>query len=184
MWNPSVRQMLPVQADDIVSAFNGCFFTTHQTRLVGGASEPFYQVSEAGPRDIHFCHDYVASALHEVAHWCIAGSQRRGLDDYGYWYQGERDLHQQTCFEQVEVMPQALEWIFSEALGIRFRVSADNLALQSYDKASFRAAIRDAAVKKVAEGLDGRAARFAACLARSGQGKPYDRIETYQKLPD
>ena len=197
MWNPSVRLEQSVRADDVVSVFNECFFSTHQTRLVGGASEPFYQVGEAGQCDIHFCYDYVASALHEVAHWCVAGSRRRGLDDYGYWYQGERSLRQQKCFEQVEVNPQALEWIFSEALGIRFRVSADNLALQGYDNAPFRVAIRDAAIMKVERGLDGRAARFAASLATLSvpsipslqvQGhepqESYDKIERYQKLPD
>ncbi|MFT7243806.1 MAG: elongation factor P hydroxylase [Candidatus Azotimanducaceae bacterium] len=189
----SMRPEESVQIDDVVSTFNECFFSTHGTRLVGGAREPFYQVGEAGQCDIHFCYDYVASALHEVAHWCVAGARRRGLDDYGYWYQGERNLREQKCFEQVEINPQALEWIFSEALGIRFRASADNLALQGYDNTSFRAAIRDAAIRKVAQGLDGRAARFAASLARLSipsmqlqgheQGRAYDRIECYQKLP-
>ena len=185
------------QADQVISIFNDCFLSTHQTRLVGGANEPFYQVGKDGQRQVHFCYDYVASALHEVAHWCIAGPHRRGLDDYGYWYQGERDLGQQKSFEQVEINPQALEWIFSEALGVRFRVSADNLALQDDDSAAFRAAIRDAAVRKVERGLSGRAARFANGLAglsirsnlsMQAQGQemdePYDRISRYQNLPD
>lgn len=181
-----------VKADQVVSIFNDCFHSTHQTRLVGGTNEPFYQVSDDGPRQVHFCYDYVSSALHEVAHWCLAGPHRRGLDDYGYWYQGERNWHQQKCFEQVEIHPQALEWIFSEALGIRFRVSADNLVLQDYDSVPFRAAIRGAAIKKVERGLDGRAARFAASLYSLSnlsrdehkQGKSYDRITCYERLPD
>ncbi|MFT4799255.1 MAG: elongation factor P hydroxylase [Candidatus Azotimanducaceae bacterium] len=200
MWNPDVlpAQVVQVaqvlQADQVVSVFSDCFLMTHQTRLVGGANEPFYQAGVDGSCRIHFCYDYISSALHEVAHWCIAGPHRRGLDDYGYWYQGERNAHQQRGFEQVEINPQALEWIFSEALGIRFRVSADNLALQNDDSVPFRLAVRDAAMQKVARGLSGRASRFAAGLSslsrlwRQEQGlgpdTSYDRIELYQKLPD
>ena len=60
------------------------------TRLCGGAEEPVYHPGQgARPALILYRHDYVASALHEVAHWCIAGARRRTLPDYGYWYAEE-----------------------------------------------------------------------------------------------
>jgi elongation factor P hydroxylase len=74
--------------------------------------------------------DYFASALHEVAHWCIAGEQRRQQLDFGYWYAPDgRSPEQQGAFEAVEYKPQALEWFFSLACGYRFRLSADNLGM-------------------------------------------------------
>ena len=72
--------------------------------------------------------DYFSSILHEVSHWCIAGPERRKLVDFGYWYEPDgRSELKQNEFERVEVKPQALEWLFSEACGIKFRLSVDNL---------------------------------------------------------
>ena len=72
--------------------------------------------------------DYLSSAFHEIAHWCIAGDQRRQLVDFGYWYQPDgRTTAQQAQFEQVEIKPQAVEWHLSVAAGHRFNLSADNL---------------------------------------------------------
>ena len=53
---------------------------------------------------------------------------RRGLDDYGYWYEADgRSFEQQLAFMRVEAKPQALESIFCRVLGIPFQVSLDNL---------------------------------------------------------
>lgn len=58
----------------------------------------------------------------------IAGEQRRLLPDLGYWYAPDgRTAEQQALFEQVEIKPQAIEWLFSKAFGRKFRVSLDNL---------------------------------------------------------
>ena len=55
------------------------------TRLAGGFPEPFYKAPSAdAPAEVQFTRDYERSALHELAHWCIAGDSRRLLDDYGY----------------------------------------------------------------------------------------------------
>nr|WP_168710930.1 elongation factor P hydroxylase [Ningiella ruwaisensis] len=79
--------------------------------------------------------DYASSALHEIAHWCIAGSERRKKIDYGYWYAPDgRDTVQQHQFEKVEVKPQALEAAFASACGLRFRVSVDNLSLNDDER--------------------------------------------------
>ena len=116
----------------IVSLFNAEFTITEHTELRGGAVEPVYTPSQkAGEYSIiYFREDYIASALHEVAHWCLAGAKRRRLEDYGYWYVPERSSEQQRLFEQAEVKPQALEWLFSVACGHAFHVSRDHFGVQ------------------------------------------------------
>ena len=116
--------VLPVEA-----IFQQCFASDFRTRLVGGAVEPLYlPETEASFAEIHYRHDYQRSALHEVAHWCLAGRQRRQLDDYGYWYLPARNAAQQAAFEAVEARPQALEALFAEAAGVDFQVSSDDVA--------------------------------------------------------
>jgi elongation factor P hydroxylase len=84
--------------------------------------------------------DYFSSILHEVSHWCIAGPERRKLVDFGYWYEpdGRCEIKQKE-FERVEVKPQALEWLFAEACGIKFRLSIDNLE-QASNQEEFKGA--------------------------------------------
>lgn len=116
---------------DLVQLFNRCFLETYSTTLIGGGHEPLYTPMQPSgePAKIVFVHDYFSSALHEISHWCIAGAARRQQDDYGYWYAPDgRTAEQQRFFEQVEIKPQAQEWVFSMACGNRFRVSADNLS--------------------------------------------------------
>ncbi|EEJ40974.1 hypothetical protein HMPREF0549_0579, partial [Limosilactobacillus vaginalis DSM 5837 = ATCC 49540] len=53
---------------------------------------------------------------------------RRELVDFGYWYCPDgRDAQTQSQFEDVEVKPQALDWLFCVAAGYPFNVSCDNL---------------------------------------------------------
>lgn len=117
-------------AADLILLFEHCFFQEFNTLLRGGATEPVYLPGDDGsPHKIIFTRDYFASALHEVAHWCVAGPQRRAQPDYGYWYAPDgRTAAEQVEFERVEVKPQALEWLFSTACRARFRLSADNLS--------------------------------------------------------
>jgi elongation factor P hydroxylase len=121
-----------IAASDLITAFNALFEIPESTILVGGGDEPFYLPAEGHrPAQIQFRADYLRSALHEVAHWCVAGVERRKLPDYGYWYSpDDRDLPQQRAFFTVEARPQAIERHFCEALGIDFRPSLDNLSLQ------------------------------------------------------
>jgi elongation factor P hydroxylase len=117
-------------SDDLIVLFEQTFLYSHCTRLVGGGEEPEYipATDLDGEHKIIFTHNYFASALHEISHWCIAGEQRRQLPDYGYWYAPDgRTIDQQKKFEQVEAKPQALEWLFSRACGSSFQLSADNL---------------------------------------------------------
>ena len=115
----------------IAAVFDRCFAGDYRTQLCGGAEEPLY-VPAGSQGELHtvwYREDFARSALHEAAHWCIAGDARRQLDDYGYWYEPDgRNEVQQREFERVESRPQALEWFFAMAAGLPFRVSIDNLS--------------------------------------------------------
>ena len=156
--------MKEVQATDVVMAFDQEFADEFATRLQGGAAEPYYQVLTDGSAVIYFRDDFVASALHEVAHWCLAGRKRRQQDDYGYWYDAKRDIEAQRRFEAVEVKPQALEWIFSAVIHRPFRVSVDNLDLPDYDTEPFQAEVKRTAREMLVNRLVPRAQRFAVAL--------------------
>jgi elongation factor P hydroxylase len=156
---------------ELERVFQRCFARRWRTRLVGGADEPYYQpAAEPGaPHLLHYRLDYFASALHEVAHWCIAGPRRRELPDFGYWYTPDgRSAARQRAFEAVESRPQALEWFFSQACGVHFRVSADNLGAADYAAAgelSFRQRVLEQARLLQAAGLPPRAGLFFRGLA-------------------
>tara|TARA_R110002110_G_scaffold66978_1_gene183085 strand:+ start:187129 stop:187701 length:573 start_codon:yes stop_codon:yes gene_type:complete len=119
-----------LSAERIEHVFNRCFAASCNTLLCGGAAEPFYRPADA-PDESHYVYyreDFFASALHEVAHWCIAGRERRLQPDFGYWYVPDgRSPEQQAAFERVECRPQALEWLFAHACGASFHISVDNL---------------------------------------------------------
>jgi elongation factor P hydroxylase len=154
--------------------FARCFEAAWRTRLEGGGAEPLYIPShhlEAEPHRIVYREDYFASALHEVAHWCLAGAARRQLEDYGYWYRPDgRDADEQRAFESVEARPQALEWIFSEACGADFTLSADNLDGGGGPGDGFAAAVEQQKKKLEREGLPPRAERFRRALEREWAG--------------
>lgn len=116
--------------------FEQCFLHKHATKLLGGVDEPLYQPARHDNEFHHIFYrfDYFSSALHEVAHWCIAGKQRRQQEDYGYWYEPDgRDREQQLAFQKVEVKPQAIEMAFSIACNKPFSVSIDNLDANQTD---------------------------------------------------
>ena len=114
----------PLDARQLMWLFNREFLASDKTELIGGAPEPYYE--PGAPHRIYFRADFGRSALHEVAHWCVAGRQRRQLPDYGYWYSPDgRDADQQQLFA-VEARPQAVERCFCEA-GIAFSPSVDNV---------------------------------------------------------
>ena len=113
----------------IADCFNRGLGSRHGVRLIGGAAEPLYQPASAGEvAIIRYTRDYAASALHELAHWCIAGARRRQLPDYGYWYRPPpRTDAEQAAFFRVELPVQALEARLAAAAGLPFRVSVDGL---------------------------------------------------------
>ncbi|WP_259365150.1 elongation factor P hydroxylase [Psychrobacter sp. GP33] len=112
----------------LMSVFNQLFAYQHVT-LVRGECEPeYFPATEYQTARIQFAHGFFASALHEISHWCIAGSKRRALIDFGYWYAPDgRSAAQQHQFEHLEIKPQALECLFTLACNRPFGVSLDNL---------------------------------------------------------
>lgn len=167
--NPSTR--IPdklIDSGKLIKLFNSTFSSSTNTRLEGGEPEPEYRPADPVClyNRIIFSYDYVASALHEIAHWCVAGEQRRKLVDYGYWYEPDgRSPAQQMVFEQVEVKPQAMEWIFATACQIRFQVSADNLETGAQPSKAFKIAIVKQAIKYCEKGLNLRAMQWLECLS-------------------
>ena len=140
--------MKPSTMPDWIATLNDTVLAAYRTRLVGGFDEPFYLAFRGDkPAEIRFTHDYPRSALHELAHWCVAGEVRRRQDDYGYWYAPDgRTNAQQQQFFQVEVIPQAFEKHFCTALGIPFAVSVDNLCNRAAAaRQARRIGIRDSA---------------------------------------
>jgi len=113
----------------LVRCFNALFSEQFRVKLVGGSDEPIYLPADSlHGAQLNFTQDYFNSALHEIAHWCVAGAARRKRVDYGYWYAADGRTHaQQAEFEVVEVLPQAIESILGEACGVEFRASVDNL---------------------------------------------------------
>lgn len=152
---------------DLIRLFADCFSSEFNTRLVGGAPEPVYLPADADEpmHRIIFTQDYYRSALHEIAHWCVAGAARRQLADFGYWYAPDgRTAEQQGAFEQVEVKPQALEWLFCKAAGHPFRVSLDNLSGEATDARPFKARVVEQVQSYLNQGIPERPARFINAL--------------------
>lgn len=76
--------------EDIIRIFNQCFANEYNTRLERGGNYPIYLPefmdedgvpSERPYNVILFAHGYYSSALHEIAHWLVAGEARRKLED-------------------------------------------------------------------------------------------------------
>lgn len=155
---------------DLIQLFNHCFADKYNTRLMKGEGEPVYlPADETRPyHAIFFAHGFFRSALHECAHWFVAGPRRRLLEDYGYWYEPDgRTKEQQAIFESVEVKPQAIEWILTAATGHPFQVSADNLNGDfEPDPERFKRAVHQQVIRFCEQGLPARAERFRAELAR------------------
>ena len=152
---------------DLIRLFNTCFESTHNTQLVCGDDEPIYlPADELRPyHAIVFAHGFFSSALHEIAHWLIAGEERRQQVDYGYWYVPDgRNAEQQAQFQQVEVKPQAMEWILSTAAGFQFQFSIDNLNGEETDSEPFKRAVEQQVDVYKQCGLPARAEAFRRVL--------------------
>jgi elongation factor P hydroxylase len=153
---------------DLINIFKRTFYQDYNTLLVAGCDEPLYSPASelCNYHQIIFAHGYYASALHEIAHWCVAGEQRRLLEDFGYWYEPDgRDEQQQKAFEQVEIKPQAIEWGFCIAAQMFFNVSADNLNGIESDATAFKKSVRGQVRHYLESGFPARAQKFINALA-------------------
>jgi|TARA_R110002049_G_scaffold242760_1_gene416531 elongation factor P hydroxylase len=156
------------RVEDLETLFNELFESAENTLLVSGGDEPIYlPASETGNTNkVITTKNYFSSALHEVSHWCLAGLERRKLIDYGYWYEPDgRTEQQQRLFEQVEIKPQALEWIFTVATAQKFRLSLDNVNQPEIKPSDdFRHNVCAQAVNYLQQGLPERAIKFLDSL--------------------
>ncbi len=156
--------------EDLISIFNRCFSNSENTQLIVGEEEPIYLPwghNGVEHAQVVFAHGFFASALHEIAHWCIAGTQRRGKVDYGYWYEPDgRTPADQERFAAVEAEPQAIEWMLSKACGKKFNISLDNLSLDHNDFIAFKESVLSQALWMQENGLPARAEIFRKALAQ------------------
>ena len=157
--------------ETIIPIFNSLFQETYQTVLCQGKGEPLYlpKNPQQPYHKVIFAPTSAQSALHEVSHWCLAGTKRRLLEDYGYWYEPDgRSKEKQEEFLKVEARPQALEWIFSVAAGQRFYISLDNLTSPTPAKdpqsSLFKESVRQHFLDFLEKGLPKRAASFKNSL--------------------
>ena len=152
---------------ELIQLFDNTFFEKYNTRLVRGGDEPLYLPAgkETDYAQIIFAHGYFSSALHEIAHWCIAGPERRKQVDYGYWYAPDgRNAEQQAKFEAVEVLPQAIEWAYCLACGLKFNVSIDNLNGEQGDVLAFKSSVAYKLSQLLTHGFPERAEMFLEVL--------------------
>jgi len=162
--------------DEIAARFNTLVGPRYRTLLVGGAEEPLYvPASPAAPAEIHYTRDYAQSALHELAHWCIAGARRRQQPDYGYWYQPPpRDAMARERFFVAESRVQGLELLLAQAAGVRFHVSVDDPGAEPGD---FAARVEVAARVWLAAVLPARTREVLAAL--NPHWRPYIDAERH-----
>lgn len=160
--------MIKHHYQQLIDIFDGCFAYDFNTRLIKGKDKPIYlPADDATPwHRIVFAHGFYASGMHEISHWCIAGAARRELVDFGYWYCPDgRDAATQRQFEEVEVKPQALEWMFCVAAGFPFNVSCDNLEGEvEPDRIAFQRQVHSHVMCWLESGVPSRPARFIAVL--------------------
>lgn len=127
------------QVDWLILHFNHWFSHLNVTLVKGDFEPEYFPATSNTFAKIQFAHGFFNSALHEISHWTIAGDKRRRLPDLGYWYAPDgRTAEQQALFEQVEIKPQAIEWLFATAFGRKFRVSLDNLNGEGGDGCGFK----------------------------------------------
>lgn len=169
---------------DLIALFAQQFFASENTCLVKGQSEPIYLPADehSAYHRVIFAHGFYASALHEIAHWCLAGKVRRLEEDYGYWYCPDgRNAQQQAEFEQVEIKPQAIEWAFSVACGKPFRVSTDNLNGAPVDVEGFTHNVHLQVLDYLQNGFPPRAQQFIAALQAFYHTPAFTKRDFYAK---
>jgi len=159
--------------EQLITVFEKVFYARYQTRLVRGGDEPVYLPASLTGSDnqLIFARGFFSSGLHEIAHWCVAGAERRLLEDFGYWYVPDgRNEAQQRAFEKVEVRPQAYEQCFTLAVGRPFYISTDNLTGKPGATDDFELKVHRLTLKLLfADQLKGRAKQFFDALCEAWQ---------------
>ncbi|MGP8309044.1 elongation factor P hydroxylase [Vibrio sp. YIC-376] len=163
---------------DLITIFNNTFLESFNTKLELGGDEPIYLPAddEHPHHRIIFARGFYASALHEISHWCVAGPERRLLEDFGYWYEPDgRTEEVQAEFERVEVRPQAYEWLLSKSAGFPFTVSCDNLHGDfEPDRLGFMHKVHKQVLAVLEAGLPPRVKMLSEALRTFYQTKPLE----------
>lgn len=181
----TIHTPMPHDYSDLIHLFDKTF-VDFNTRLIKGDGEPVYLPAneQCSWHRIEFAHGFYSSALHEVAHWCIAGDKRRMLEDYGYWYCPDgRSVQQQAEFEKVEVKPQAIEWCFSVACRLPFKVSTDNLNGAPVDRFAFQDKVYAQVDTYLRQGLPARAGMLVQALQGFYQTPPLCIEDFIREVP-
>ncbi len=175
--------------EDLIKIFNATFFEEYNVKLDFGGNYPIYlpafleedgKPSERDYNVILFAKGYYSSALHEIAHWLIAGKERHKLEDFGYWYEPDgRSAERQREFEKVEVKPQAIEWILAVAAGFRYFASADNLNGNPGDNSAFKQAVYEQVKQYAEQGLSERAEKLRHAISQFYQTPDYIDLERF-----
>ncbi|EAR60688.1 elongation factor P hydroxylase [Neptuniibacter caesariensis] len=166
--------------EELIALFNQLFKSSLNTILVKGDDEPIYlPANDEHPNHrVIFAHGFYASALHEIAHWCVAGPERRLIEDFGYWYKPDgRTAEEQAEFEKVEIRPQAFEWLMSAAAGHKFHFSADNLASDIGASDSFKTNVLDMVHQLIDQGLPERVGLLVDALCQQSGRGPLSKAE-------
>lgn len=163
---------------DIIAIFNTTFSNSFNTQLELGGDEPIYLPADDNNEHhrIIFARGFYASALHEIAHWCVAGPERRLLEDFGYWYEPDgRTAEVQAEFEKVEIRPQAYEWILAKSADFPFNVSCDNLHGDfEPDRLGFMHKVHNEVMGILKNGLPPRVKMLSDALRAFYQTKPLE----------
>ncbi len=152
-------------ADTLARLFDHTFSARYAVYMRGGATEPLYLPAIAQqPAQLVYTYDYPSSVLHEAAHWCLAGAQRRRSVDFGFAYvpTAARSAQDQVAFEAAEVRTQAIEWRLSLAAGVAFRLSVDSIGR---NRRPFLERVVQEVQRRLRDGWPRRVQRFAAVLA-------------------
>jgi len=173
----------PHNIEDLMNLFSDTFYAQYNTKLIKGEDEPIYlpASNQCSYHQIVFAHGYFSSGLHEIAHWCIAGKERRLKEDFGYWYEPDgRNEQQQKVFESVEIKPQAIEWAFCVAANKKFTVSADNLNGYEADTQAFKEDVLKQVTHYIENGFPARAQQFINTLANYYKTSGAQCLQSYR----
>lgn len=170
-----------LDCQQIKSVFEQEFADTYRVQLSGGAEEPLYIPSDT-QNQIIYTRDYPASALHEIAHWCLASAEQLQLKDWGHWYTPDgRTAEQQRTFQRAEARVQAIEWLLSIGAGRPFRESSDNLSGEAIDDSEFKDQIYQQAVRWCERGLPERARQLFCAFAKYRGENPVISAALFQR---
>jgi len=153
----------------LADCFNREFAARYRVRCLGGYDEPeFLPANGRQDAQLRYTRDYAASALHEIAHWCIADLVRHRQPDFGYWYvPPPRTRSQQHAFFHAELRVQSVEAVFAFHAGVKFVASVDDVCQAPADSQQFAQQVQARFLRlRAGSGLPPRAERYIRALGR------------------